>query len=162
MNHVPYKMYKCLQYISCLQFNNIATIIFLQNVRYFATERDDGRYVIIPATGRDMDRFYPKKQPHKFPNTFGEMKVFRQMWREQLCSLMLEIKGVGANLLYISRRTLNRWKLIFAVPRLLMIKTKNQVLCDFLNNVKYGEFDRCNVKSVFSNTRLSEGRVSLW
>ena len=62
-------MYKC-----CLQFNNIATIIFRQNVRYFATEgddgryviipateRDDGRYVIIPATGGDDGRYYPKK-----------------------------------------------------------------------------------------------------
>ena len=72
----------------CLQFNNIATIIYRQNVRYFANERDDGRYVtvlkldetkisryvIIPATGRDDgryvkflasarddDQFYPKK-----------------------------------------------------------------------------------------------------
>ena len=69
MSHVPCQMYMC-----CLQFNNIATIIFRQNVRYFATERDDGRYVNIPATGRDDDRyvtflatardddrFYPKK-----------------------------------------------------------------------------------------------------
>ena len=69
MSHVPCQMYKC-----CLQFDNIATIIFRQNVRYFATERDDDRYVIIPATGRDdgryvtflttardHDRFYPKK-----------------------------------------------------------------------------------------------------
>ena len=45
-------MYKC-----CLQFNNIATIIFRQNVRYFATERDDGRYVNISATGREEGRY---------------------------------------------------------------------------------------------------------
>ena len=34
------QMYKC-----CLQFNNIARKIFRQDVRYFATGRDDDRYV---------------------------------------------------------------------------------------------------------------------
>ena len=52
MRHVPRQMYKC-----CLQFNNIATIIFRQNVRYFVTERDYGRYVNDPATGRDAGRY---------------------------------------------------------------------------------------------------------
>ena len=79
MNHVPDQMYKC-----CLQFNNIATI---QDVRYFATGRDDdwyvtiqkldettiGRYVFIFAIAQD-DRI----------KSFGEMKLFRQMWCEQI------------------------------------------------------------------------------
>ena len=69
MSHVADQMCKC-----CLQFNSIATIIFRQNLSYFATERDDGRYLNIPATGRDGGRyvtflatardddcFYPKK-----------------------------------------------------------------------------------------------------
>ena len=34
-------------------------------------------------TGRDDGRFYPKKWPRKFPANFGEIKVFREMWREQ-------------------------------------------------------------------------------
>ena len=38
MNHESGQMYKC-----CLQFNNTATIIFRQNVRYFATGRNDDR-----------------------------------------------------------------------------------------------------------------------
>ena len=45
------QMYKCW-----LQFNNIAAIILRQDVRHFATELDDGRYVTVPATGRDDDR----------------------------------------------------------------------------------------------------------
>ena len=36
------------------------------DVRYFASELDDGRYVNVPATARDDFRF-------------GEIKVFRQM-----------------------------------------------------------------------------------
>ena len=52
MSHVPCQTYKC-----CLQFNNIATIIFRQDMRYFVNERDDDRYVIIPATGRDDGRY---------------------------------------------------------------------------------------------------------
>ena len=28
-----------------------------QDVRYFASERDDGRYVNVPAIGRDNDRY---------------------------------------------------------------------------------------------------------
>ena len=38
---------------------NLTTIIFRQNVRHFATERDDGRYVTVlkmneATTGRDV------------------------------------------------------------------------------------------------------------
>ena len=42
MGHVLCQMYEC-----CSQFNNIATKIFQQSVCYFATERDDGRYVTV-------------------------------------------------------------------------------------------------------------------
>ena len=78
------------------RFNNVSTI--RQDVRYFASELDDGqyvnvlklnettfgRYVFISATGRDDDRFYVKKWLYNKFFNFGEIKVFRQMCREQL------------------------------------------------------------------------------
>ena len=96
MSHVPYQPYKC-----CLRFNNIATIIFRQNVRYFTTERDEGRYVNITSTGRvdgryvtfhatarDDDRSIQKNNRTTSFQT-REMKVFRQMWREQMVILLV-------------------------------------------------------------------------
>ena len=34
-----------------------------QHVRYFPSELDDGRYVNVPATGRDDDRYVKFLQP---------------------------------------------------------------------------------------------------
>ena len=49
-----------------------------------STTRDDDRYITFLAIARDDDRFYPKKWPHnKFPDNFSEIKVLRQMWRER-------------------------------------------------------------------------------
>ena len=97
MSHVPGQTYNC-----CLQFNNIATIIFRQDVRYFATERDDGRYVTVlkrneTTIGRYVfivataqDGIYCKStrrrsvlSREKTAQVF-KYKVFRQMWREHL------------------------------------------------------------------------------
>ena len=72
-----------------------------QDVRYFASELDDGRYVNVPATGRDDDRYVtflqpdeitigtchfcncPRRESVLFPemtaNSFDGIKVFRQM-----------------------------------------------------------------------------------
>ena len=36
------------------------------------------------VTRRDGDRSVPRNNRTSFQNTFGEMKVFRQMWREQI------------------------------------------------------------------------------
>ena len=43
--------------VICISVAYNLTILLRQNVRYFATERDDDRYVIIPATGRDDGRY---------------------------------------------------------------------------------------------------------